>query len=102
MYYMITLSKTTGLHFVNYNLQSTSSNDLSLILFDFYLCPLYLQLTIGDLHMIAVWDALEIYPFLKFKELLAAYPTLVAHRKRITELPRIKEHFAKRPQNTPF
>ena len=53
-----------------------------------------------DLATLVVWDMLEFYPFLHFPELLAAHPTLVAHRKHITELPRVKEYLAKRAQNS--
>ena len=59
------------------------------------------QLTFADLHLLVVWDMLEFFTFVKISEQLAAYPTLVAHRKRISELPRIKEYLAKRPQ-VPF
>jgi glutathione S-transferase len=59
------------------------------------------ELTFVDLGILVVWDSLEFYPFLHFPELLAAHPTLVEHRKHISELPRVKEYLAKRPQN-PF
>jgi glutathione S-transferase len=55
-------------------------------------------LTFADLHLLIVWDMLEFFTFVKITEQLAAYPALVAHRKRISELPRIKEYLAKRPQ----
>ena len=66
-----------------------------------YSTPNCVQLTFADLHLLVIWDMLEFYPFVKIAEQLAAYPTLVAHRKRISELPRIKEYLAKRPQ-VPF
>jgi len=56
-------------------------------------------LTVVDLGFLVVWDTLEFYKFLHFDELLATYPTLVAHRKHISELPRIKEYLANRPQS---
>ena len=55
------------------------------------------QLTFVDLAILVVWDMLEFFPFLHFPELLAAHPTLVVHRKHISELPRVKEYLAKRP-----
>ena len=67
--------------------------------YQYHVCNV--QLTFVDLHILVVWDMLEFFPFLHFPELLAAHPTLVAHRKHISELPRVKEYLAKRPQN-PF
>ena len=64
-----------------------------------YLSVPRVQLTFVDLGTLAVWDMLEFFSFLHFPEVLAAHPTLVAHRKHISELPRVKEYLAKRPQN---
>ena len=59
-----------------------------------------MQLTLADLALVAQWDIIEAFPAVQINELLAAHaPTLVAHRDRIRELPRVRAYYASRPSS---